>query len=182
MVRLFWAWWVAQLTSLLPPALRAVGPDAAGLSSIVLISPVDAQPAELDVTVRLRGRPTPSEHMVLTQTGIARLREVAAQTPRAPWHLRVPAGVLLERQVVLPLAAERAPEQVLQYEMEKLTPFAPADLFWSCQVTRRDRVQGRLHLRLTMVPRAILTPATGRPAGGERDPKRGRGAPRAWPG
>jgi general secretion pathway protein L len=158
MVRMFLAWWAAQLASLLPAVLRRRGPDASRFSSIALLSPLDARPVEIEVTAAAPGRPIPTQRLVLADGGIARLRAVLAQAPRAALRLRVPSGLLLEREVVLPLAAERAPEQVLTYEMERLTPFAAADAFWSCRVMRRDRALGRLHLLLTLAPRAALAP------------------------
>jgi general secretion pathway protein L len=158
MVRLFLAWWVEQLASLLPDTLRKRGSETGAFTAITLLSPPDASPVAIEVTSTLRGRPAPPERLMLADSGIVRLRAVLAQAPRAALRLRVPAGLLLERQVTLPLAAERAPEQVLQYEMGRLTPFAADDTFWSCRVTRRDRAQSRLHLRLTLVPRATLAP------------------------
>lgn len=158
MVHLFLAWWAAQLVSLLPGSLRKRGPDAARFTSILLLSPLDARPPEIEVTATMRGRPMQPERLLLAESGLTRLRAVLAQAPGAALRLRVPAGVLLERQVVLPLAAERAPEQVLNYEMERLTPFAAADALWSCHITRRDRTLGRLHLRLTLAPREALAP------------------------
>lgn len=158
MVQGFLTWWVGQLASLLPGVQRRRGPDGARFTSIALLSPLEASPIEVEVTPSARGRPVTPERLLLTEGGINRLRSLLAQAPRAALRLRVPAGLLLERQVVLPLAAERAPESVLQYEMERLTPFAAADIFWSCRITRRDPAQERLHLRLTLVHRATLAP------------------------
>jgi general secretion pathway protein L len=64
--------------------------------------------------------------------------------------------MLLEREVVLPLAAERDPRQVLHYEMDRLTPFNAEDVYWTWGIERRDRALGRLHLRLSLIPKALL--------------------------
>ena len=70
--------------------------------------------------------------------------------------LRLPPELLLEQNVVLPIAAERDPERVLHYEMDRITPFAADELFWTWAIDRRDRANGRLQLRLSLVPKARL--------------------------
>ena len=64
--------------------------------------------------------------------------------------------MLLEGEATLPLAAERSLDGVLRHEMDRLTPFAAADLFWSWRIERRDPALGRLLLRLAYVPKAGL--------------------------
>jgi general secretion pathway protein L len=59
---------------------------------------------------------------------------------------------------VLPILAERDPERVLSYEMDRLTPFASSAVFWSWSAVQRDRARGRLHLRLCLIPRAPWQP------------------------
>jgi general secretion pathway protein L len=56
------------------------------------------------------------------------------------------------------LAADREPQRVLSYEIDRLTPFAGEGVFWGWQVVRRDRTHGRLHLRLSLVPKRSLRP------------------------
>ncbi len=68
----------------------------------------------------------------------------------------LPPLALLEREVALPLAAERDPGRVLQYEMARLTPFSAEEVWWSWAVEHRDRVLNRLHVRLSLVPKAAL--------------------------
>jgi general secretion pathway protein L len=82
----------------------------------------------------------------------ARIRDTA---------LRLPTGVLLEQRVSLPLAAARDPRQVLHYEMDRLTPFKPDDVFWSCSIERADRTTRQLTVLLSLVPKASLQPLLG---------------------
>jgi general secretion pathway protein L len=72
--------------------------------------------------------------------------------------LRVSSALLLQRDCALPLAAEADLERVLGYEMDRITPFAATDLFWTWRVLRRDRAHQRLHLRLSLMQRAVLAP------------------------
>ena len=47
--------------------------------------------------------------------------------------------------MTLPLAAERDPERVLGYEMERLTPFGAEEVFWAFAVQLRDKAARAPH-------------------------------------
>jgi general secretion pathway protein L len=158
-LREFFSWWREQLTSLLPSIVQGRNPDAVGSVVLELLSPPGVAPAAIAVTLPGRKNlPPVSQTLTLTEAGLVQLRGLLGQALRIPVRLRLPAGVLLQRDVVLPIAAEFAPEQVLQYDLDRLTPFPADEVFWSYRVTRRDRVQGRLHLRLTLALRETLAP------------------------
>lgn len=70
--------------------------------------------------------------------------------------LRLPSGVLLERQVTLPLLAEHDLPRVLAYEMDRLTPFTADELLWTWTIEHRDRARGDLRVRLSFLPKAML--------------------------
>ena len=70
--------------------------------------------------------------------------------------VRVPRGTLLERVVTLPLAAEVGLKRVLGFEMDRYTPFAADEVYWSASVIARHREQGRLQARIVLLPRAGL--------------------------
>ena len=57
--------------------------------------------------------------------GGAALGRAMLASRRAPAAvLRLPPGLVLERQVTLPLAAEQGLDRVVRYEMDRFTPFA----------------------------------------------------------
>jgi general secretion pathway protein L len=161
----FFDWWGRQLLELVPAQWRGAdgGADA-------LIADASA-PDTLVLSRRRRG--------VEQRLGFVRIDDPAAPTLRAalnarprgePVLLRLPQSAVLERNVTLPLAAERDPERVLGYEMERLTPFTADEIFWGFGIQERDRERARLVLRLTIVPRAaiaglidMLAAAGGRP-------------------
>ncbi len=158
-------WWGRQLWDLVPERLRQEAGDGRALVADA------AEPGLLTLTSRRRGGEGKLGQFRTDGSGTQALRAAFASRPRGePVLLRIAPDVVLERDVNLPLAAERDPERVLGYEMERLTPFTADEVFWSTALRTRDRARGRLGLRLTIVPRVtvqglidLLTEAGGRP-------------------
>ena len=72
--------------------------------------------------------------------------------------LDLPSGLLLEQEASLPLAAEPELSRVLLHEMDRLTPFRPAETFWSWAITGRDTANGRLRVRLSLLLKDAVAP------------------------
>jgi general secretion pathway protein L len=89
--------------------------------------------------------------------GLQAARNAAAVIGRinAIW-LRLPPRLLLEKTISLPLAAEREIERVLQYGMDRETPFSADEVWWSYDTVQRDRAKGKLHVRLSLIPRDAI--------------------------
>lgn len=142
------SWWLQQLASLLPRAWRG---RSAGNGLVVAIDP-------RGVTLLRRRNGQERRLAALPAGGSATVpARLPARPRRGPVVVRTGA-TLLERDVTLPLAAEGQEARVLGYEMDRLTPFRAEDLFWDWEPLRRDKAQGRLHLRLWLLPRAPLQP------------------------
>lgn len=160
MLREFLAWWMQQLASLLPARWR----EADGRGTDALVVGADAGGGEAELSTRRNGRLASLGRFALDAPGLARAEAVLSRRGlRAAGQaqttvLRLPAAMLLERDVSLPLAAERDPEQVLQFEMDRLTPFEAGEVFWTWAVRARDRARARLHLRVSLVPQASVRP------------------------
>src|SRR5271166_1041544 len=133
----FVLWWARQVRALLPRRLLADIDRADAL--LVDAQWADAKSGQVGLTVRRRGRETDLGHFPLTGGNPP---AVLRRRPRRV-ILRLRPGVLLERLVVLPLAAERNLERVLGYEIDRLTPFAATNVVWRATVVQRDRAQGR---------------------------------------
>ena len=144
------AWWLAQMRDLLPQGM--LQPDIYGDGVIA-----EVRPAEPGVTLIQRQNrrefpvgPPGSPRARALSAGGARPRRVV---------LRVPASAVLERSLLLPLATEPELDQVVAYEIDRISPFAAAEVIWTYGVDRRDRAAGRLHLRVALLPRAAVAPA-----------------------
>lgn len=143
-------WWLAQMRDLLPQRMRQ--PDIHGDGVIA-----DVQPAEPGVTLIQRQN---RREFPVGPPGSPRARALAAGGARPRRVLlRVPASAVLERTLVLPLATEPELDRVVAYEIDRIFPFAAAEVIWTYGVDRRDRAAGRLHLRVALLPRAAVAPA-----------------------
>ncbi len=160
MLREFLDWWLRQIASLLPARLR----QGEGRQADALVISADADGAAAELSTRRNGRLASLGRFALDEPGLARAEAALARRGvRQPGRaqatvLLLPAALLLERDVSLPLAAERDPEQVLQFEMDRLTPFDATEVFWTWTLRARDRVRARLHLRVSLVPQAAIRP------------------------
>ena len=154
----FFEWWGRQLLELVPRRLRG---ETSGGDGLI----VDAtQQGLLTLLARRRGTEGRIGQIRLDEKAQASLRQaVAGRAGRDSLRLRLPGATVLERSVTLPLAAERDLERVLGYEMERLTPFTAAEVFWGFATEERDRARARLALRLTHRP-ASHDPGLDRPA------------------
>lgn len=74
------------------------------------------------------------------------------------WVLRFPASQALTRVLTLPLVAEKNLRQVAGFEMDRLTPFAAAQVYYDAAVLERQPEQRRLRVELTALPRAAVDP------------------------
>ena len=157
MIGTFLYWWVRQLSSLLPGNLLSPRLSDGKLATAELLAPLGSHPARFDVTLPARRGQVTAHHVsAMTADELTMLRRAVVSHQRI--RVRLQAGELLERELVLPIAAERAPAEVLALELDRLTPFRADQTLWSWDVIARDTVRGRIRLRLTIAPRALLAP------------------------
>lgn len=148
----FLRWWRDTLVGLLPGSLRARWHLVRERIELT----VSEDQFSIDV-VTLEGRRThktlPSDFndaVILAET----LEAVRGKDRSLV--LRLPRHSALVRDLSLPLAAEENLRQVLQYEMDKYTPYAASAVYFGFVQTGRDMAKQRLHVRLVVIPRSVL--------------------------
>jgi general secretion pathway protein L len=145
----FATWWSAQMRSLIPAAQRR-GEGGQDALLIAIDRPLTngASNEPLSATLWLRQRGQTTAFGSLASNG---------PSPAIPNHLKtglkLPPGCVLTRQVALPLAAARQLHTVMRFEMDRLTPFAPDELYWGISGVTPDRAHGKLRLQLAFVLR-----------------------------
>ncbi|MFT8776785.1 MAG: PilN domain-containing protein [Gluconacetobacter liquefaciens] len=73
--------------------------------------------------------------------------------------LYLPPGMVMQRELTLPAAAEPDLDGVLTYEMDRLTPFSADTIFYSHTILRRDTALNQLRVLLSLTLRAPIAPA-----------------------
>ena len=149
-------WWARHMRQWLPAGLA--GGDN-GFAHALVIEAVEAQDGSfgrIEAVLRRQRRDRNLGPFDLDGPGLRALQAAVSGRRPPATVLRLPPALLLEREVLLPLAAEREPERVLAYEMDRITPFSSAEVFWTYAAERRDRARGRLHLRLSVVTRVAV--------------------------
>ena len=124
----FLAWWLGELSAMVPDWMRSSAPTLANyvLLSLEHIHPQMAKP------------------------------EVAGNRALA---ITVPARQVLRKTLGLPLATEENLRQVLEFQVEQHTPFAPNAVYFGYLVKARDFESRQLTVELVVVPRAAVDPA-----------------------
>lgn len=157
MVREFFSWWFGQLADLLPQRLRPSAPTAADATVITPIAAAGQAVEAVAVGLRRNGKETLLGQFALGASGLAELPRSAGK----PAVLRLGEAAVLGKTVVLPLAAEREIDQALAFEMDRETPFKAEELYWNHRVEAADRQNGRLSIRMVLIPKATLAPLLG---------------------
>jgi general secretion pathway protein L len=154
MLREFFLWWFGQLAGLLPARLRRAGLVAEDALVVAPGAPLDGGADSVNIGLRRGGRETSLGRFAL---GPAGARELPSPGGR-PVVMRLGASDILAKSLTLPLAAERDLHQVLAFEMDRETPFAVDEVYWSHRVAAVDRRNGKLQVRLLLMPQARLQP------------------------
>ena len=154
MMREFFAWWFGQLAELLPQGLRRTALTAVDAMVIKPIGPLGRGIEAVAIGLRRNGRETPLGRFGLGATDWAELPRATGRTT----VLRLSEPDVLGKTLTLPLAAERELDQVLGFEMDRETPFKPEEIYWNHRIEGADRQNGRLSVRLVLLPKANLAP------------------------
>src|SRR5271165_3745771 len=104
--------------------------------------------------MRRTARETPLGRFGLGATDLAELPRATGRTT----VLRLSEPDVLGKTLTLPLAAERELDQVLGFEMDRETPFKAEEIYWNHRIEGADRQNGRLSVRLVLLPKANLAP------------------------
>lgn len=150
------AWWIGQIRDLVPQ-WRA-GNAAPGTALVFVVQPNPAfDPPLVLVSERRRRRETEIFAFSPDAPEQERLRSLLRRRGRdLPVVVRVPSAWLLEREVVLPIAAAGEFGRVLSYEMDRFTPFRADEVIWTFMLRARDSAQQVVRARLSLVPRVWL--------------------------
>jgi len=153
-MRSFFSWWFSQLAGLLPDIVKRASNQPADAAILEIDS------AAISLLIRSRGVTAFAAQSSADEAGMGELAQALTAMSQKPPHLvlRLPSGQVLEKHLSLPLAARRDLRNVLGFEIDRETPFAREEIYWSHVLRKQDTVRGRLDVELFIVPRSLADP------------------------
>jgi general secretion pathway protein L len=149
----FFRWWGGELAFLVPPKLLKM---LGGAPDYLLLSRSDQ-----GVAVQHLGPSGERElgQFGLNETGAQAREQLFKESPdleEARVVLRLEMGQALRKSVKLPAAAEENLNQVVAFEMDRLTPFKSEQVYFSAKVVERLPATKQIAVDLILTPRNKL--------------------------
>lgn len=151
----FLHWWGGELTALLPVRIRAWlqrGPDVLRLTithDALLVK--RARTGDVLATI-------PAEAPAEVQRAAFKSACAGIDPDDRQLVLVVAGASVLQRRLLMPLAAAADPRKVVGYELDRQTPFKPDQLYYDVRVNAAPAPAGQVALDLYAAPRTELDP------------------------
>jgi general secretion pathway protein L len=149
----FFRWWASELAFLVPAKLKKLLGGAA--EYLVLIKNQDGLSALYLSPAGVR----PLGQFTLDEAGgrrRERLLEENSDLAEAKLALRLTADQAIRKTVKLPAAAEENLQQVLAFEMDRLTPFKSDQVYFGARIVARSPATRQITVELILTPRGKL--------------------------
>lgn len=152
----FFAWWLGELAGLLPRRLRGAGGRRrrgvilARRADVIEVAEIGAE-GERTLGSVADGAPDRDRQL----RGLLR----QARRRGRPATVRLADELGLRKMLDLPLAAREDLEQLLRFEMDRLTPFRADEVHFAQRIVATDAAARRISVELQVVPRRVVEQA-----------------------
>jgi general secretion pathway protein L len=157
-------WWLGELGALVPPAVcdrissrKDLLILALSDRDAVLVRHLSGHELVLGRT-KLSAAHEPADTVVADALGDAELRR-RIRRGRLRICVRLPAAKALTTHIVLPSAVEENLRQVMDFELDRRTPFAAKDVHFAYRIIERDEAADQIQIELTVVARPVVAAA-----------------------
>jgi general secretion pathway protein L len=150
MLGVLFSWWIEQMRDLVAPLSQRA---SARSKDALVLAHGPAAHGSWRITRRRNGQTAHLATLAADATEAA-WREAFASRRRGEPVVVVLDQPFLVRRTTFPIAAAANLDQLLHYEMDRLTPFAAADVLYSHRVVARDIAAGTLVVDIAVVPKA----------------------------
>jgi general secretion pathway protein L len=153
-MRVFLSWWFSQLAGLLP---GFVTHGSAKRSDAVIL---DMGGDVVTLLIRAQGAVTSIAQATADEPGLRQLSQALREEKSVPplLLLRLPPEWVLKKHLSFPAAARRDLKNLLGFEIDRETPFAREEIYWSYALLPQDMARGRLDVELFLIPRRSADP------------------------
>ena len=158
----FLRWWLGELSSVVPAALRPAGLDTESFTLVRLeqgsafLRLFDNGSVQDAGSVTLQTLDAAAQR----QAFIAAL--VKVRNGQRDVVIALPSDRVLRKTLTLPLATEENLRQVLEFQMEEYTPFPLSQVYFGHRVAGRDFARGQLAVEFAATPRDAVDEAVQR--------------------
>ena len=158
----FLRWWLGELSSVVPAALRPAGLDTESFTLVRLeqgsafLRLFDNGSIQDAGSVTLQTLDAAAQR----QAFIAAL--VKVRNGQRDVVIALPSDRVLRKTLTLPLATEENLRQVLEFQMEEYTPFPLSQVYFGHRVAGRDFARGQLTVEFAATPRDAVDEAVQR--------------------
>ncbi|GAB4209892.1 MAG: PilN domain-containing protein [Tibeticola sp.] len=156
----FWRWWRGELVAMMPAWMRQPEPDPLAYDQFLLpasVAVAELRLRRLDATSETGARSFPlgGDLAAQRESVLAALQPASTDRNVKPPEAVVvlPPERVLRRRLSLPLATEDNLRQVLEFQIEQLTPFTLAQVHFGHRVVSRDPERGLLQVDFCATPR-----------------------------
>ena len=154
-INAYWRWWLGELKSLLPDSWREK------LQHAMRRVTLEVDSDEIRLGIQENEEIEPRRSFPLSQDADLQQQQVREfllehELLEVPRVLMLDGAGVLRKEVRLPLAAESNLRQVLQFEMDRQTPFKARDVYYDWAVLGHDKEAGQLRIDLVVVPRTLI--------------------------
>jgi general secretion pathway protein L len=147
----FFEWWRDELLALIPQWLLA-DTDAS-----IVLAQVDGG-FQIVAAASPRGRGGEAAPVLSRPQALAALAEMAASRKGGTVGLRLPFSQCFERRVELPKVARNDLRRMLNFDLERATPFRLGDVYTACLPTGEAGAKGKQRLRQLVIKREAIDP------------------------
>lgn len=148
----FFQWWGRELTYCLPETLRKKLSDKS--ASIFLSVEGDIVTFERLVDKQIQKITTLSLNEN-NKTDYQKLISEEIELENAEYILRLTEEQAIKKIVYLPAAAKENIQQVVGFEMDRLTPFSVDQVYFSVKILEKEQ-QGKIKVLLVLTPKEVL--------------------------
>lgn len=145
----FFRWWGRELRALLPEKIQRIIDES---RSLLVVEPEDKQ---LAVKLVHGGSNTFIGNYPLNDLGKSQFQALISEQQtiaNAEVLVRLPAKYGVVKQIYIPDAAAANLQQVINYELDRYTPFVPDNVYFDYILLDKDKVTKQLKLLLILAP------------------------------
>ncbi|HEY2629390.1 MAG TPA: PilN domain-containing protein [Usitatibacter sp.] len=148
-----WRWWTGELSQLVPE--RFAGFGRGDRAPMLAIRDGEASIADARPGITSHRSAIGSLEPAQRRTAVRTLLEGAGEQ-RGRARATLGSDEALVRRVTMPLATEENLRQVLEFEMDRLTPFRADEVYYDYRIVSRDSAAGQLVIQVVVARREVV--------------------------